>query len=104
MIADSFKTPWMEIQARIKPKNNAPVSPMKILAGLKLYGKNPKPAPATAAVRIATLELLLISVSARSDMEAIDDTPTAKPSRPSIRLTALQIPTIQITETATDTQ
>ena len=44
----------MEIQARIKPKNVAPVSPIKVFAGLKLKGKNPKQAPVSASPIIAT--------------------------------------------------
>ena len=36
MVATLFITPSMEIAANKKPKSKAPVSPIKILAGLKL--------------------------------------------------------------------
>ena len=42
----------MDMHASINPKNVAPVSPIKVFAGLKLKGKNPKHAPANAAANI----------------------------------------------------
>ena len=50
-----MNSPWMETVARIKPKNVEPVSPMKILAGLKLYGIKPRHAPSSAAIMTAIL-------------------------------------------------
>ena len=44
----------IESEASIKPKNSEPPSPIKILAGLKLYGKNPAAPPATASIAIVT--------------------------------------------------
>ena len=35
----------MDLLAMYSPKNNAPLSPIKILAGLKLCGKKPKHTP-----------------------------------------------------------
>ena len=39
---------FIETTDRVKPKNNEPVSPIKIFAGLKLNGKNPSIAPIKA--------------------------------------------------------
>ena len=90
------------MQARTKPRKVEPVSPIKIFAGLKLYGKNPNPAPARAAAIIATLRFLETIVSDKSVTDAIDETPTASPSRPSIRLTAFVTPTIHMTVSGID--
>lgn len=35
------------------PMSMAPASPMKILAGLKLWGKKPRQAPSSSAISIA---------------------------------------------------
>ena len=51
-----LKSPWTEIDARTNPKNSAPVSPIKSFAGLKLYGRKPKHAPARALVTINFLQ------------------------------------------------
>ena len=102
--ADILSIPCTDIQAKINPKNSAPVSPINIFAGLKLYGKNPNPAPATAAVKMATLRLSLIKVNASNAIEDIEETPTAKPSNPSSKFTALHIPTIQNIVTTHETQ
>ena len=45
----------MEMDESIKPRNVEPVSPMKIFAGLKLYGMKPAHAPMMAASRMAEL-------------------------------------------------
>ena len=39
----------MIIVAQAKPRNMLPVSPMKMEAGLKLYGMNPSTAPSSAS-------------------------------------------------------
>ena len=36
MMAYSLNIPWMDKEAKINPRNVEPVSPIKILAGLKL--------------------------------------------------------------------
>ena len=42
--------PKMEMTASEKPKKLEPASPIKVLAGLKLNGKNPASAPAKAVI------------------------------------------------------
>ena len=56
---------------------------------------NPMHAPASAAMVTAMAMLPVSSATASMVTAAIDDTPTARPSSPSIRLTALVMPTIQ---------
>ena len=74
---------------------------MNVFAGEKLYGRKPMHPPATATRAMQTgiepiLAPCMYAMYARqSDMMATD--PAARPSRPSIRLTALVIPTIHST-------
>ncbi len=49
-----FNVPSIDMAARTNPKKYAPVSPIKILAGLKLWGKNPKLEPANIIDKTAT--------------------------------------------------
>ena len=72
------------------------MSPMKILAGLRLYGIKPMHAPASAAIVMAIGMLPVSNATASMVIAAMDETPTASPSRPSIRFTAFVMPTIQI--------
>ena len=67
---------------------------MKILAGLKLYGMNPRHAPVSAARMTATLGSATNIATTSIVSELMVDTPTASPSSPSIRLTAFVQPTI----------
>ena len=97
IVAAHFTAPITEIPAKMKPRNMLPVSPMKILAGLKLYRKNPRAEPARAAVNRATTMTSCCSATRKIVMEAITATPAARPSRPSMRLTVLVSPTIQNT-------
>jgi hypothetical protein len=48
-----FVALWIDRMERLKPIRRLPESPRKIFAGLKLYRKNPKSAPAITSVRIA---------------------------------------------------
>ena len=86
----------MDSVASIKPKNVEPVSPMKMLAGFKLNGIKPTQAPASTASKIAIGTSPISSDTASMVMQAIAETPTARPSKPSMRLTALVMATIQI--------
>lgn len=70
---------------------------MKSFAGLKLYGKKPRHAPESAAVKITTRLLPKMREMHKSVIEEIVATPIAKPSRPSMRLSALVMATIQRT-------
>ena len=47
-----FAIPKMEIIDKQYPKKLDPVSPINVLAGLKLYGKNPTNEPHNAVIRI----------------------------------------------------
>ena len=90
------------VAATAPPKNRLPVSPINILAGFMLYGINPKDAP----VRIAKIRAISVCPVKRhmtnTDIEAIDETPTASPSRPSMRFTAFVTPTIHRIVTGID--
>ena len=48
--------PIIEITAKQYPKKFEPVSPIKVLAGLKLNGKNPTNAPAKAVIKIIEIK------------------------------------------------
>ena len=47
-----FATPNIEITDKQYPKKLEPVSPINVLAGLKLYGKNPTKEPPNAVIKI----------------------------------------------------
>ncbi len=73
-----------------------PQSPIKILAGLKLYGKNPKVAPTNIKENCAMCTLLSIKDDTKKTIEIIDEIPHARPSMLSKRFIELVITTIQI--------
>ena len=83
----------------MKPINKDPVSPKYILAGWKLYGKNPINAATNVNIIIDIKVLVTFKkkypVTALVD-KAIIATPVANPSNPSIKLTALVIAKIHI--------
>ena len=86
----------IEIIAKENPKKLEPTSPIKVLAGLKLKGKNPTIAPASAvinkiAIRGDSFNVKIII----SEIQEIKVIPEDSPSNPSIKLIALVIPTIQ---------
>ena len=54
IITYPLNKPCIHIIESIYPRNVEPVSPINIFAGLKLYGKNPRQEPASAAAKIAT--------------------------------------------------
>ena len=83
--------------AMMPPIDSEPVSPMKILAGLRLYGIKPMHAPASAATMSATFSSDTSSATTRMVTQLMVDTPTARPSSPSIRLTEFVMPTIHST-------
>ena len=77
------------------PKKLEPVSPINVLAGLKLNGKNPVKAPAHAVISIIAITGESFNENIISkDRHDINDIPDDKPSNPSIRLIAFVIPTI----------
>ena len=94
------------VTAMSRPRNIAPASPMKIRAGLKLWGRNPTRHPttiiATSGADVRALEQagLEQAVGVEEQREpAIATIPAARPSRPSIRLIALASSTTASTVT-----
>lgn len=95
----------IDITASEYPIKFEPISPIKVLAGLKLYGKNPTSAPANAVtIIIAIIGELFNENIINNDIHDISAIPVDNPSKPSIRFIAFVIPTIQpivnITENA----
>ena len=77
------------------PRKYDPLSPISIFAGLKLYLRNPKLAPVKEAHIIANSTWPFIKLIRNTPNEKINDIPEANPSKPSIQLIELIIPTIQ---------
>jgi len=77
------------------PRNILPQSPMKTLAGLKLRNRKPMRLPSMASMNTATTGCPTEKAKAASTAQVIREMPAAKPSSPSMRFTALVIPTIQ---------
>ena len=85
----------MDTTAIVNPKKFEPVSPIKVLAGLKLNGKNPVIAPANAVINtMAIIGEPFNAKMIKSEIAEIIVIPEESPSNPSIRLIALVIPTI----------
>lgn len=88
----------IEITASEKPKKLEPVSPIKVFAGLKLYGKKPAIAPDRAVIKMIDINGDLFKENIiNKDKHEIKDSPEDNPSSPSIKLIAFVIPTIQHT-------
>ena len=82
--------------ANENPKKLDPVSPIKVLAGLKLNGKNPTIAPPNAAIKSTAIKGDLLSVKIiNKEKQEIKVIPEDNPSKPSIKLMALVTPIIQ---------
>ena len=101
MMAWNLNMPMMETVARMKPRSWEPTSPMKILAGFRLKGIKPRQAPVRAARIRATFGSDTKRATTSMVRELMADTPTASPSSPSIRFTALVQPTIHSTVSGT---
>ena len=88
--------------AMAPPRPSAPVSPMKTSAGNELYQRKPRQAPPTQpaiTIRSVTpgslaLRPMMKATPARAT-STIAEAPAARPSRPSVRLTALEKPASQ---------
>ena len=78
----------METAASINPRNMLPQSPMKTLAGGKLYSRNPEQAPTKEIVIMTANTCPLIMARQHRITEAINVIPPARPSIPSTRLSA----------------
>jgi len=101
--AEAVREAWL-IAARRPSVTTEPPSPMKILAGFQFQGKNPSATPAVAAAMSGpTLEgsMMPLRIEKKLKMKkAIEASPTtlaARPSRPSMALTALLMPNTQMT-------
>src|SRR3989442_15145810 len=81
------------IPARTAPSALEPTSPMNTDAGCALNQANPAHAPATAAATAAISGRPSFTATAAYAPEAIATVPAARPSSPSVRLTALANPT-----------
>ena len=100
-----FATPKIDITDNEYPKKLEPASPIKVFAGLKLNGRKPLSAPASAVInKIAIIgepfKANIISI----DIHDINAIPEDNPSNPSIKLIAFVTPMIHpivnITENA----
>lgn len=88
----------IEIIAKLNPKKLDPTSPIKVLAGLKLKGKNPTMAPPNAVISKIAINGDWFKVKIiNKEIQEIRDIPEDSPSSPSIKLMALVIPIIQQT-------
>ena len=77
---------------------------MKIFAGFMLYGMKPRHAPNSAQRMMAMFVSATMSAMTMSAAAEMDDTPTASPSSPSMKLTAFVMATIQMIVMGTDSQ
>ena len=77
---------------------------MNIFAGFLLYGMKPRHAPTSDAIMTAMPPSETSSAITSIVSALIVETPQARPSRPSIRLTALVMPTIHKTVMGTASQ
>mgnify|MGYP003489307284 CR=1 FL=1 len=97
-ITVTFLNPIRDRTEIMNPRNMAPVSPINILAGKKLYFKNPNVLPAnTRAISATNISPILKTAIPAMVSSAIVETPPANPSNPSIKFMAFVIPTIQST-------
>ena len=87
--------------ANAPPRAKDPVSPMNTFAGLILNTKKPRHTAVTMDPKKATLSAAtelsveyIIKPITENAIAATADVPDAKPSRPSVRLTALVAPTM----------
>ena len=80
----------------MKPINRLPLSPRKIVAGLKLKRRNPRIAPARTTVSREIKGSPLTSDIIKTVTVEKSADPAASPSSPSIRLKALVINNTQI--------
>lgn len=90
-----FATPNIEIIESENPRKLEPVSPINVLAGAKLNGRNPTNDPANAVInRIEISGDSLSTNIINKETADITEIPADNPSNPSIKLMALVTPTI----------
>ena len=102
----SVRPPTTIVDAAIsRPSSRAPPSPMKMRAGWMLWGRKPRQAPSVTTAISAPMLPGASSPSLPSSMEYRKNAPAAmatRPSRPSMRLMALAIPTTHSTDSRYD--
>ena len=87
--------PIIEIIDKQYPKKLEPVSPINVLAGLKLYGKNPTKAPDKAVINITHINGEPFNENIiNKEIHEIKVIPVESPSSPSIKFIAFVTPTI----------
>ena len=82
----------MAMQASAEPSASDPVSPMKMSAGYALNHKKPTHAPAMVAANTAIGSIFSRYAIAAMTIMTTMTVPAAKPSRPSVKFTALDMP------------
>src|SRR5665648_124313 len=90
-----FNTHKAPTEANMKPAKVLPESPKNILAGYKLNLKKANMLPARAIDTRLRVSKFCLKPKIRKATRAIRETPQANPSKPSIRLMELVMPTIQ---------
>ena len=93
--ATFLNNPSIDTTAIEYPRNNAPVSPIKILDGWKLKKRKPKELPIKITHKATTINLKSVTAIMSMLIKAIIETPAASPSKPSIKLIALEAAKIQ---------
>ena len=83
-----------EQRTRKKPKTNEPVSPKKIVAGNELYLKNPINPPIKEAHTAINKTFDVITAIAKIIENISREIPLTKPSKPSNKFIAFNVPTI----------
>jgi len=96
MLGGVLKRSLIARMASTKPSTWLPMSPMKMLAGLKLKIKKPSAAPVIAAARLETSPCPSPADRMKKKAAAIPVRPAARPSMLSRKLRALVRATIQI--------
>ena len=88
--------PSKAITAIMKPMNREPESPAKMLAGWKLWTKNPKTEPNIIKVKIKSKPVFPIIIAIIPIVaKYIELIPAANPSKPSIKLIQFKQPKIK---------
>ena len=95
--------PLKERAPKAKPINRLPESPIKMLAGWKLKGRNPSSVPKRAQESIVARSLCRTRDMAMTTIVESNAVPTANPSSPSIRLKAFVMSKIHMTVSANPT-
>ena len=94
--ATLLSTPWTVTAASTNPSSIEPESPMKMDAGKKLCRRKPSVVPARMAARMPASGRPMEMAMTAKVPAAMVQTPAARPSMPSMKLTMLTSATTQI--------